>query len=96
MFTFCVSFKFHKYLNSTAHPEIKSFIEELRPQHGHQIRFVVQDNINLPNCQSSNFQHSFIFETIGFWNKIPFAIRSINSANIFKKSLKKYLILNLL
>ena len=94
MFAFCVSLKFHKYLNSTANPEIKSFIEELRPQHGHQTRFVVQGNINLPYCHSSKFQQSFIFESIGIWNKIPSEVRGINSANIFKNRLKKYLILN--
>ena len=93
MFAFCVYPKFHKYLNSTTNPEIKSFVEELRPQNGHHTRFVEQGNINLSNCHIKNSQQSFIFESIGILNKIPSEIRSINSANIFKNRLKKYLIL---
>ena len=92
MFAICVSLKFHKYLNSTANPEIKCFIKEMRAQHKNHTRIVVQRDINLPNCHRSIFQQTFIFESIGFWIEITSEIRSINSGKNFKARLRKFLL----
>ena len=94
IFSYNVAIKFHKYLSFSDFPELASAIERLRPLHHHQTRFTTQGNFNLPRCRSSKFQHSFIFRSIGIWNKIPLFIKSIHSKEKFKNHLKEYFLNN--
>ena len=54
-----MSLKFYKSSNSKTNPDIKYFVDELRPQHGHYTRFVVQDNLTLPISHSNKYQHLY-------------------------------------
>ena len=88
IFSYNVDLKFHNYLSSSDFPELASAIERLRPLHHHQTCFTTQGNFSQSQCRSSKLKHSFIFRSIGTWNKIPLFIKSIHSKEKFKNHLK--------
>ena len=50
--------------------------------------------LRLPQCRLNIFKNSIFFEGAKLWNNLPYEIQSIISQNLFKKSLKQYLLSN--
>ena len=59
--------------------------------HNINTRFSLNENLNLPDINTSSFQRSFIVRSIKFWNEIPVQIKKIQNLKKFKAELLKYM-----
>ena len=92
VYSYFASIKLFKLLKEDQHTYFYNRVINVQVNHGHATRFKSNYCLVAPFFRKSTCQHSFVYQSIIIWNRLPTNIRNCDSINIFKKLLKKYLL----
>ena len=61
---------------------------KLASSHGHQTRFRLNENLNIPSISLSKVFKSFLYNSVKLWNELPLAAKNLPSLSSFKHNFR--------
>ena len=80
----------YKYFNNKLPPQFNDFFKPILFNYSNKYRYSYQ----MPYCRTNFSKFSIIYTGPYHWNKLPVDLKLINSFELFKKKLKRYLLSN--
>ena len=67
-------------------------VQELQTNHGHNTRFISNNNLITPRIIKSKCYSSFLYKSTHLWNNLPPEIKNTSDIGAFKKKLRIFLL----
>jgi len=92
IYEYFTAIKLYKIVKMEHHQYFHQIFRDLTPSHNHDTRFSSGDNYNVPHFAKTKCHSSFLFRSIGIWNRLTENTKASQNLISFKRSLKRELL----